>query len=90
MLWVFRRRLTPYGFAAILVVGWSIGLGDVPLYDWDEVNFAECAREMRLSGQYLYAQIGFLPFWEKPPLFFWLQALSMAVWGENAFAAAVS
>jgi 4-amino-4-deoxy-L-arabinose transferase-like glycosyltransferase len=56
----------------------------VPLFDWDEVNFAECAREMRLSGEYRYAQVGFLPFWEKPPLFFWVQALSMEIFGENA------
>ncbi|MDW8236447.1 MAG: glycosyltransferase family 39 protein [Bacteroidia bacterium] len=84
-LWQGHRR------AILLIVGlalfWSIGLGDVPLFDWDEVNFAECSREMRATGQYLYAQIGFLPFWEKPPLFFWLQSLSMELWGENAFGA---
>lgn len=59
----------------------------MPLFDWDEVNFAECAREMRLSGEYIVPQIGFLPFWEKPPLFFWLQALFMEVFGENAWGA---
>lgn len=57
------------------------------LFDWDEINFAECAREMRISGEYRYAQIGFLPFWEKPPLFFWIQAASMALWGETEWAA---
>ncbi len=42
---------------------------------------------MRVSGEYRYAQIGFLPFWEKPPLFFWIQAASMALWGETEWAA---
>ncbi|RMF50889.1 MAG: glycosyltransferase family 39 protein, partial [Bacteroidetes bacterium] len=63
------------------------GLGKVPLFDWDEVNFAECTREMRLTGEYIVPQIGFLPFWEKPPLFFWVQSLTMSLAGENAWGA---
>jgi 4-amino-4-deoxy-L-arabinose transferase-like glycosyltransferase len=51
-------------------------LGASHLFDWDEINFAESAREMLVSGDYLSVQINFLPFWEKPPLFIWLQALS--------------
>jgi len=61
--------------------------GDCPLFDWDEVNFAECAREMVVSGNYAYAQINFKPFWEKPPFFMWLQALAMHLFGINEFAA---
>ena len=49
-------------------------LGNVHLFDWDEINFAESAREMLVSGDYFRVQVGFRPFWEKPPLFFWLQA----------------
>ena len=48
-------------------------LGGVHLFDWDEINFAEIAREMLVSRDYLRPQINFQPFWEKPPLFFWLQ-----------------
>lgn len=62
-------------------------LGQVHLFDWDELNFAEIAREMIVSGDYLNIQIAFQPFYEKPPLFFWLQALSMHLWGINEFAA---
>ena len=62
-------------------------LGSVHLFDWDEVNFAESAREMLLSGNYQKVQINFMPFMEKPPLFFWLQAASMKVFGVNEFAA---
>ncbi len=57
------------------------------LFDWDEINFGEAAREMIVSGDYLTVQIGFEPFWEKPPLFFWLQSLSFHVFGINEFAA---
>ena len=62
-------------------------LGYVHLFDWDEINFAESAREMIVSGDYTRVQINFVPFWEKPPLFFWLQALSMHIFGINEFAA---
>ncbi|MBK6904797.1 MAG: glycosyltransferase family 39 protein [Saprospirales bacterium] len=62
-------------------------LGGVHLFDWDEINFAECAREMILTGNYGQVQIDFKPFWEKPPLFIWMQALSMQLWGVGEYAA---
>lgn len=62
-------------------------LGGHSLFDWDEINFAESAREMLVSGNYRQVQIGFEPFWEKPPLFIWLQMLSMKIFGINEFAA---
>lgn len=62
-------------------------LGGVHLFDWDEINFAECAREMIVTNDYLNVQIDFRPFWEKPPLFIWMQVLSMKAFGINEFAA---
>jgi len=62
-------------------------LGQVHLFDWDEINFAESAREMILTGDYLNVQINFQSFWEKPPFFIWMQVLSMKLFGINEFAA---
>ncbi len=62
-------------------------LGQVHLFDWDEINFAECAREMIATGDYLRMRIDFAPFWEKPPLFVWLQVISMHIFGVGEFAA---
>lgn len=70
--------------AAILFIPF---LGAVHLFDWDEINFAEAAREMLVSQNYSQVQIDFQPFWEKPPLFIWLQAISMHFFGVNEFAA---
>lgn len=42
---------------------------------------------MLLTGEYFRIKLNFLPFWEKPPLFFWLQSLSMAAFGVNEFSA---
>jgi 4-amino-4-deoxy-L-arabinose transferase-like glycosyltransferase len=62
-------------------------LGRVHLFDWDEINFAECAREMVITKNYLLVTIDYKPFWEKPPLFIWMQALSMNVFGVGEYAA---
>jgi len=62
-------------------------LGRVHLFDWDEINFAESAREMIVTGDYARVRINFQPFWEKPPFFLWLQCLCMNVFGIGEFAA---
>ncbi|MBN2521530.1 MAG: glycosyltransferase family 39 protein [Bacteroidales bacterium] len=62
-------------------------IGRLHLFDWDEINFAESAREMIVTKDYLTVQINYLPFWEKPPLFIWMQVLSMKIFGINEFAA---
>ena len=61
--------------------------GLVHLFDWDEINFAESAREMITTGDYSTVRINFMPFWEKPPMFIWMQVLSMKIFGINEFAA---
>ena len=63
------------------------GLGAVHLFDWDEINFAEIAREMIVTGDWLRPQIDYQPFHEKPPLFMWMQAISMKLIGINEYAA---
>ena len=62
-------------------------LGHVHFFDWDEINFAECAREMIVTKDYLRAQIDFMPFWEKPPVFIWMQVLAMQLFGIGDYAA---
>jgi len=78
--------------ASLLIAGLALliylpFLGAVHLFDWDEINFAESAREMLLSQEYFQVQINYMPFWEKPPLFIWMQAFSMKLFGVNEFAA---
>jgi 4-amino-4-deoxy-L-arabinose transferase-like glycosyltransferase len=62
-------------------------LGRVHLFDWDEVNFAECSREMIKMDDYSRVYINFKPFWEKPPMFFWMQSTAMKIFGITEFAA---
>ncbi len=62
-------------------------LGNVHLFDWDEINFAEAAREMIVTNDFFFVKIDFQPFHEKPPLFFWLQVIAFKLFGVNEFAA---
>jgi len=87
----FLKRFTFFPTRFFLVV---IGaalfipfIGNAPLFDWDEINFAESAREMLLTGNFHQAQINFQPFFEKPPLFMWMQAFCMTRFGVTEFAA---
>jgi len=86
---VFQRKkvLVYLGIIAFSALFLMPFLGSVNLFDSDETNYAESAREMLITGDYLTVQIDFEPFPEKPPLFFWLQAASMKLFGINEFAA---
>jgi 4-amino-4-deoxy-L-arabinose transferase-like glycosyltransferase len=72
---------------ALSVVFFMPFLGQVHLFDWDEINFAEIAREMIITGDYLRPQINYELFTEKPPMFMWLQALAMHIFGMNEYGA---
>ncbi|WP_419241273.1 ArnT family glycosyltransferase [Cardinium endosymbiont of Nabis limbatus] len=63
------------------------GIGSVHLFDLDELYFAEITREMMRTGHYGQVNFNFEPLYEKPPLFFWLQAASMHLWGINEIGA---
>lgn len=88
---IMLKNLSPKYYPLLLIAFALLifvpGIGETHLFDWDEINFAECAREMILTGDYLQVQIDFYQFWEKPPLFIWLQAISMQLLGVNEFAA---
>ena len=72
---------------AVLALILFLPASQVHLFDWDEINFAEAAREMIISGDYFTVMIDFQPFWEKPPLYIWMQVLSMKLFGITEFAA---
>jgi 4-amino-4-deoxy-L-arabinose transferase-like glycosyltransferase len=62
-------------------------LGVPGLMDPDEGRYAEIAREMLVLGDFITPQLNFLPYLEKPPLVYWLTAISLKVGGLNEWAA---
>ncbi|MCZ2222962.1 MAG: glycosyltransferase family 39 protein [Chitinophagales bacterium] len=81
---ILKNEITIALLGALLFIPF---LGNVHLFDWDEINFAESAREMITTGNYFTVQIDYTTFTEKPPLFFWMQVVSMKIFGINEFAA---
>jgi len=64
-----------------------IGLGSRHLAGGDEPRVAGIAAETFINGNWIEPKLNNKPFLEKPPLYFWADALSMQVFGRNAFAA---
>ncbi len=63
------------------------GLGLRPLWDKDEGMHAAIARTMLEGGDWLTPSFNGVPFFDKPPLFTWLVALSFWLLGYSELAA---
>jgi 4-amino-4-deoxy-L-arabinose transferase-like glycosyltransferase len=74
----------------LTVAGWVIffyRLGVPGLMDPDEGRYAEIAREFFVLGDWGIPHLNLLPYLEKPPLVYWLTALSFKVGGFTEAAA---
>jgi len=62
----------------------------LPFTDTTEARYAEIARKMLETGDWITPQFDYgVPFWGKPPLHTWLSALGMKLFGVGAFGARV-
>ncbi len=66
-------------FVAALLFG--IMLGSRELGVPDEARYSEIPRQMVASGHYITPRLDGVLYFEKPPLFYWLQTLSIRVLG---------
>jgi 4-amino-4-deoxy-L-arabinose transferase-like glycosyltransferase len=66
---------------ACIGIGFFFLLGGYPLRDNNEGLYAEVAREMLAQRNFIIPQILGVPYIEKPPLLYWMIALSMKVFG---------
>jgi 4-amino-4-deoxy-L-arabinose transferase-like glycosyltransferase len=57
-----------------------------PLLLPDEGRYVGVAWHMLASGDYLTPRLDGMPFFHKPPLFYWLTAASLHLFGDNAWA----
>lgn len=58
-----------------------------PLWEPDEGRYAEIPREMLAMGDWLTPRLNGVLYFEKPPLQYWLSAISMKLFGLNGAAA---
>ncbi len=63
------------------------GLGNLPLFNPDEALYAEPAREMIVTGEYITTLLNYVVRFTKPPLCIWAMAGCYQIFGVNEFAA---
>jgi len=58
------------------------GLGSYPLLEPDEGRYAEIPREMLASGDFVTPHLNGVLYFEKPPLYYWLNAAALTLPGR--------
>ena len=76
-------------FFSLLFALFLFLLSHRPLATPDEGRYVEIPREMLETGEYITPHLNGLPYFEKPPLTYWITAASLYVFGENTFAARI-
>ena len=85
-----NSKLKLSGLTLVLVIACLVffgGLGQYPLLNPDEALYAEPAREMLVTGEYVTTLLNYVVRYTKPPLCIWAMALSYKLFGVNEFAA---
>ena len=83
-------KLAKHGWKILFVSLGAIylyGLGSLPLVGPDEPRYAQVAREMFQRGDFITPTLGGVPWFEKPPLLYWMMMASYRVFGVSEFAA---
>lgn len=62
---------------ALCYVAFWNGLGHLDITDLDEGLYAAAARDMALTGDWITPRVNGAPFFEKPPLLYWLSSSSI-------------
>ena len=82
------------GSFRLLVVAVALWLammaGIRPLMLPDEGRYVGVAWEMVTSGDWLVPHLDGMPFFHKPPLFYWISALGLSIFGATEWAARVA
>lgn len=74
--------------SAVLILVWLAASAWLrPLALPDEGRYVGVAWEMMRSGDWLTPTLNSLPYFHKPPLFYWITAASMSLFGLNEWAA---
>src|SRR5262245_33767705 len=63
------------------------GLGNGTFWEPDEPRFAEATRQMFARGDFVTPYLNGAPRFEKPILFYWMQAAAFSAFGDNEFSA---
>jgi len=73
-------------FVAALFFLYFSGIKSYPLVDPDEPTYAQVGKEMAASGEWLTPQYHGMNWFDKPPMFYWLAAVSTHIFGSTDMA----
>jgi 4-amino-4-deoxy-L-arabinose transferase-like glycosyltransferase len=83
---IFTEKSQRWFLLALSLFSFFFLLGSRALNEPDEGRYAEIAREMVQTGDWLVPQLWYLPHLDKPPMTYWLVATSMKIFGQNEWA----
>ena len=72
--------------AVLCALVFFYGLGSLPFLGPDEPRYAQVAREMYASGDWITPRLAGIHWFEKPALTYWLAALGYTLFGVSEFA----
>src|SRR5512146_3534347 len=75
------------GAALLFALAFLVLAGARPLNVPDEGRYAEISGEMLVTGDLVTPRLDFVPFLDKPPLFYWLDAAGLRLLGATPFGA---
>ncbi|MFN0109105.1 MAG: ArnT family glycosyltransferase [Blastocatellia bacterium] len=81
------EKYFPLALLALCAGVFFYGLGGLPFIGPDEPRYAQVAREMFISGDWVTTKLGGINWFEKPALTYWLSAAGYKLFGENEFGA---
>jgi 4-amino-4-deoxy-L-arabinose transferase-like glycosyltransferase len=84
---IFNETRQRWFLLVLTVFTFFFLLGSRALNEPDEGRYAEVAREMIETGNWLVPHFWYLPHLDKPPMTYWLVAVSMKIFGRNEWAA---
>ncbi len=78
-------------YPLVLVLLWALltlpSLALTPLFDLDETVYAQAAADMLRGGNWIIPSVNGVPFFDKPPIVYYLMDVSFLIFGENSFSA---
>lgn len=70
----------------VLLIFYTFWLGSYPLFTPDEGRYSEIAREMVATGDFITPRVNGIAFFDKPILYYWLQAIAIYLFGVKEWA----
>lgn len=76
-------RLAPFLVLLLALLSFGVGLVELPVQDRDEARFAQAARQMVETGDFIDIRLQDAPRHNKPALIYWAQAVAIYLTGAS-------